>query len=75
MMDTALALTAESTLLAIFYASHPISLSDKNRNSIDRHLLSPVDYTLLSLVAIDVHACVLSSLSRVQLFATPWTIA
>ena len=42
MMNTALALTAESTLLATFYASNPISLSDKNRNIIDCHLLSPV---------------------------------
>ena len=54
MMDTALALTAESTLLATFYVSNHISLSDKSKNSIDCHLLSPVDYTLLSLVFIDV---------------------
>ena len=54
MMDPALALTPESTLLSVFYASNPISLADKSKSSIGYHSLSPADYALSSLVLIDV---------------------
>lgn len=54
MMDPALALTPESTLLSAFYASNPISLADKSKNSVGYHSLNPADYALASLVLIDV---------------------